>query len=163
MNKIALAFDQTRAAESVLADAWLRAGERESVDQEFLYNARHFHEQGVQHIARLAEFAPKYGADVDPKTGRDSFHGLLGKTRHRISVLVGRRPESGLLLLRDQRMLFTLGYATSFHWIVMGQVAQATRDHGLLTMSSQCHKDVLTQIKWLKSEIKVASPQVLCA
>jgi hypothetical protein len=163
MNKTAIPFKQTRAAEAALGDAWLRVGERQSADQEWIYQARHFHQQCLDHIERLAEFAPKYGTDVDLKQDGDRIHGLLGKTRHKISELVGRRPESGLLLMRDQRMLFTLAYATSFHWIVMGQVAQACRDADLLTMVSQCHKQTLTQVKWLKSEIKVASPQVFCA
>jgi hypothetical protein len=163
MNKIGLAMSQTRAAEATLADAWLRVGERQSIDQEWFYNARHFHTQCLGHIDRLAGFAPKYGAEVEEKEDSEFFHSLMGKMRHKMAEIVGRRPESGLLLLRDQRLVFTLGYATSFHWIVLGQVAQAMRDRDLLTMVDHCHKDILTQVKWIKSEIKVASPQVLCA
>jgi hypothetical protein len=163
MNKIGLAMSQTRAAEATLADAWLRVGERESIDHEWLYNARHFHTQCLGHIAQLAAFADTYGADVEEKEDTEFFHSLMGRMRHKVAELVGRRPEAGLLLLRDQRLLFTLGYATSFHWIVLGQVAQVMRDPDLLTMVDQCHKDILTQVKWVKSEIKVAAPQVICA
>jgi hypothetical protein len=101
--------------------------------------------------------------DLDAKSDRDFFHGVMGKARHRMAELVGRRPESGLLLLRDQRMMFTLAYATSFHWIVLGQVAQVMRDEDLLTMVDHNHKETLTQVKWVKSEVKVAAPQILCA
>jgi hypothetical protein len=163
MNKIGLAMSQTRTAEATLADAWLRVGERESIDHEWLYNARHFHTQCVGHIEQLAEFAGKYGAEVEEKEDSEFFQSLMGKMRHKVAELVGARPEAGLLLLRDQRMIYTLGYATTFHWIVLGQVAQVMRDRDLLTMVDHCHKDILTQIKWVKSEIKMASPQVICA
>lgn len=163
MNKIALAMSQTRTAESTLASAWLRVGERESIDQEWLYNARHFHTQCLGHIEQLAKIAPRYGAEIDEEEDSEFFHSVMGKMRHKVAEMVGRRPESGLLLLRDQRLVFTLGYATSFHWIVLGQVAQAMRDHELLTMVDHCHKDILTQVKWIKSEVKAASPQVICA
>ncbi|HWB67182.1 MAG TPA: hypothetical protein VG708_10185 [Mycobacteriales bacterium] len=163
MNKIGLALAQTRSAEATLADAWLRVGERQSVDQEWLYNGRHFRGQCLSHIDDLTRFAPKYDASVDSKEDNEFFQRLKGKARHTVSMLIGRRPESGLVLMRDQRMLFTLGYATSFHWIVLGQVAQASRDHDLLTMVDHNHKEILTQIKWLKTEIKSVAPQVLCS
>ncbi|HEU5035348.1 MAG TPA: hypothetical protein VFT62_11430 [Mycobacteriales bacterium] len=163
MNKIGLALSQTRTAEASLASTWLRVGERESVDHEWLYNARHFHTQCLEHIEDLAKFAPKYGSDIDEKEDRDFYDGLMGKTRHKISEMIGRRPESGLLLLNDQRLVYTLCYAVSFHWTVLGQVAQAMRDRDLLTMVDHNHKDILTQVKWVKAEIKVSSPQVLCA
>lgn len=163
MNKIGLALSQTRTAEATLADAWLRVGERESADQEWLYNARHFHTQCLEHIQKLAAVAPAYDAEVDEKEDSEFFQSMMGKVRHKVSELVGRRPESGLLLLRDQRLVFTLGYATSFHWIVLGQVAQVMRDRDLLTMVDHCHKDILTQVKWVKSEVKAASPQIICA
>lgn len=163
MNKIAVAFSQTRLAEATLADAWRRVGQRESADQEWLHNATRFSTQCKQHIEDLARFAPRYGTEVDEKDDGEFFHGTMGKMRHKVSELVGRRPESGLLLLRDQRLVYTLGYATAFHWTVMGQIAQAMRDIDLLTMVDHNHKDILTQVKWVKSEVKAASPQVFCA
>jgi hypothetical protein len=49
----------------------------------------------------------------------------------------------------------------SFHWLIAGQLAQATRDHELLTLVDELHRETLTQIKWLKSHAKRASPQAL--
>jgi hypothetical protein len=40
-------------------------------------------------------------------------------------------------------------------------VAQAVRDHDLLDEVSALHKQTLTHIKWLKTRIKEAGPQVL--
>ena len=42
------------------------------------------------------------------------------------------------------------------------EVAQAVRDHDLLDQVSLLHKQTLTQIKWLKTRIREATPQVLC-
>ncbi|MFE9093311.1 hypothetical protein [Streptomyces sp. NPDC007264] len=47
------------------------------------------------------------------------------------------------------------------HWILLGQVAQAVRDHRLLEDVTVLHKETLTQIKWLKTRPKDAAPQVL--
>jgi hypothetical protein len=44
----------------------------------------------------------------------------------------------------------------SFHWIIAGQLAQATRDHELLTLVDELHRETLTQIKWLKTQVKQA-------
>jgi hypothetical protein len=74
---------------------------------------------------------------------------------------MGRRPESGLLLLRDLRELYLMAEEANIHWLALGQVAQAVRDHDLLDEVSDLHKQTLTQIKWLKTRIKEAAPQVL--
>jgi hypothetical protein len=49
----------------------------------------------------------------------------------------------------------------SFHWLVAGQLAQATRDEELLGLVDELHRETLTQIKWLKTQVKQASPQAL--
>jgi hypothetical protein len=64
-------------------------------------------------------------------------------------------------LLRDLRQLFLMAHEANIHWIALGQVAQAVRDHDLLDEVTALHKQTLTQIKWLKTRIKEVSPQVL--
>jgi hypothetical protein len=81
--------------------------------------------------------------------------------RQKASEMLGRRPESGMLLLRDLRQLYLMAEEVNIHWIALGQVAQAIRDHDLLGEVSLLHKQTLTQIKWLKTRIKESSPQVL--
>jgi hypothetical protein len=49
----------------------------------------------------------------------------------------------------------------SFHWIIAGQLAPATRDHELLSVVDELHRETFTQIKWLKTQVKQASPQAL--
>lgn len=59
--------------------------------------------------------------------------------RHKLSQLLGRRPESGLLLLRSLRQLYLQAQEVSFHWIVAGQLAQAVRDGELLAAVDELH------------------------
>jgi hypothetical protein len=40
-------------------------------------------------------------------------------------------------------------------------LAQATRDHELLAVVDELHRETLTQIKWLKTQVKQSSPQAL--
>jgi hypothetical protein len=47
--------------------------------------------------------------------------------------------------------------------MVLGQIAQATRDAELLATVDLLHRETLTQIKWLKSQVKEAAPQALVA
>lgn len=44
---------------------------------------------------------------------------------------------------------------------MLGQVAQALRDHELLAKVSTLHGENLTQTKWIKTRIKEATPQAL--
>jgi hypothetical protein len=40
-------------------------------------------------------------------------------------------------------------------------VLEATRDHELLAIVDEVHRETLTQIKWLKTQVKRSSPQAL--
>lgn len=54
---------------------------------------------------------------------------VLAGIRHQAAEVTGRRPEAGLLLLRDLRQLFLMAHEAGICWIALGQVAQAVRDH----------------------------------
>lgn len=86
---------------------------------------------------------------------------VLAGLRHKTSEMVGRRPEAGVLLLRDLRQLYLMAQEANVRWLALGQVAQAVRHHDLLDEVSDLHKQTLTQIKWLKTRLKEATPQVL--
>lgn len=64
-------------------------------------------------------------------------------------------------MLRDLRQLYTATEEVSFYWIVLGQVAQAKRDRELLELVDMLHRELLTQVKWIKTRVKEASPQIL--
>ena len=59
--------------------------------------------------------------------GRESG-GPLSALREKGAELLGRRSESGLVLLRDIRELHLLAAEASIDWTMLGQAAQAQKD-----------------------------------
>ena len=161
MNKVGMALKELYRAEEELADEYVKVGERLAAEHDVWYECRQFAEQCHRHADEIRGFADRHGEEL-PAPDEDT----VGETttaalRHKLSELLGRRPESGLLLLRSLRQLYVQAQEVSFHWIVAGQLAQATRDHELLAAVDQLHRETLTQIKWLKTQVKQAAPQAL--
>jgi hypothetical protein len=88
-------------------------------------------------------------------------NGLAARVRERGAELLGRRPEAGLLLLRDLRDLHLSAARASVAWTVLGQGAQAVRDEELLQVVTACHPETIRTLKWTVQKLKEASPQVL--
>ena len=107
--------------------------------------------------------AARYEQSLPPPDDEVVGETTTAALRHKLSELLGRRPESGLVLLRSLRQLYVQAEEVSFHWIVAGQIAQATRDPELLATVDRLHRETLTQVKWLKSIVKEAAPQALVA
>ena len=188
--KIGLAIQQVRSAESDLAEGLERVGERHKTDQEVYHLTRTMANISRRNVEELARFQERYpvtggaeGGDGEPgllgrlrekgselvesvsegsgseEGGRRS--GVLDTVREKGSELVGRRPESGLLLLRDLRKLYVLASEASINWVILGQGAQAAKDRELLQATKECHPDTLRTLKWTNTKIKETSPQVL--
>jgi hypothetical protein len=68
------------------------------------------------------------------------MHNVMAGIRRKTSELLGRQPETGLLLLRDLRQLYLMAQETNIHWLTLGQVAQAIPDQHLLDQASTLHK-----------------------
>lgn len=69
---------------------------------------------------RVDESLRKTAANFDEHLTKPTSLGsaaVLDKLRHKASELAGRRPESGLLLLRDLRQLYVLAENVNIHWI----------------------------------------------
>ena len=161
MNKIGMALKELYEAEEELADEYVKVGERLAAEHDVWYDCKRFAEQCHAHADAIRPFASAHEEDLPP-----ADDGTVGETttaalRHTLSEALGRRPESGLLLLRSLRQLYLQAQEVSFHWIVAGQLAQATRDHELLAVVDELHRETLTQIKWLKTQVKQSSPQAL--
>ena len=160
MNKIGLALKELYEAEEELADEYVKVGERLAAEHDVWYECKRFADQCHLHADSIRPFAAKHDeqlAPPDEATGETTTAAL----RHKLAEALGRRPESGLLLLRSLRQLYLQAQEVSFHWLIAGQVAQATRDHELLALVDELHRETLTQVKWLKSQTKQASPQAL--
>jgi hypothetical protein len=161
MNTIALALAELRRAEEELADEYTKVGERLAVEHDVWYDCKRFAQQCHLHVEMLARLASRYDVDLPPPDDGEVGETTTAALRHKLSELLGRRPESGLLLLRSLRQLFVQAHEVSFMWICAGQIAQAARDAELLAAVDELHRETLTQIKWLKTQVKMAAPQAL--
>jgi hypothetical protein len=161
MNKIGAALKELHEAEEQLADEYVKVGERLAAEHDVWYGCKHFAEQCHAHADAIRQFAYKHEEQLAPPDDGTVGETATAALRHRLSEALGRRPESGLLLLRSLRRLYLQAQDVSFHWIVAGQLAQATHDHELLAVVDELHRETLTQIKWLKTQVKEASPQAL--
>jgi hypothetical protein len=161
MNKVGMALKELYRAEEELADEYVKVGERLAAEHDVWYGCKRFAEQCHTHADAIRPFAAVHEEQLPPADDETVGETTTAALRHTLAEALGRRPESGLLLLRSLRQLYLQAQEVSFHWIIAGQLAQATRDHELLTLVDELHRETLTQIKWLKSQVKQASPQAL--
>lgn len=160
--KLGLAIGEVRDAETTLAEQLDVLGQRHKADHDVFHLTGML--QGIAHanLERLASLADRYGTSVDSDAvPADHGDGLRDRVRGKTSELLGRRPETGLLLLRDLRKLHLLYAEASINWVILGQGAQAARDRELLDAVSDCHPQTLRGMKWTVTRIKIGAPQVL--
>jgi hypothetical protein len=158
--KLGLAIGRVRDDEAELARQLGRVGERHHADHDVFHMSRTL--AGLHHgnLEALQPFGERYGAEVDPSDA-ELGRGPLSRMREATADLVGRRPEAGLLLLRDIRDLHLHYAAASIDWVMLGQAAQVARDRELLETVAQCHAQTLRGMRWTVTHLKVVSPQVL--
>jgi hypothetical protein len=161
VNKAGLALRELYRSEEELADEYVKVGERLATEHEVWYACKQFARQCHLHADAVRRAAARHDQELDPADDSEVGETTTAALRHKLSELLGRRPESGLLLLRSLRQLYVQAHEVSFHWLIAGQLAQATRDGELLTLVDELHRETLTQIKWLKTQAKLASPQAL--
>lgn len=161
--KVGALLERLHELETELAEDYRALGERHAADHDVYHQCHAFAKQAERHAAELAPHAERYGKTVEDDPGPDVWSGLLERARRLGSDALGRRPETGLLLLRDLRTLFLAAEEVSITWVIAGQAAQAARDSDLLGAVGECHSEVELQVKWLTTRIKVASPQAVVA
>jgi hypothetical protein len=160
--KIDVALRETHAAETELAAELLRVGERHRADHDVFHLSATLATWCDHHVRRLAEHAERYDVELDPSAvGKEREHGLAARLREKGAELAGRRPEAGLLLLRDLRELHLAASRASLAWTVLGQGAQAVSDAELLDAVTACHPETIRTLKWTVQKVKEASPQIL--
>jgi hypothetical protein len=158
--KLDVAVEHVAQAEQDLADALLKLGERHKSDHDAYHLTRMLERWSQTHLAALQPFAERYEADIDDaRTGEGS--GPLAGLRENGAELTGRRPEGGLLLLRDVRQLHLLAAAASIDWTILGQAAQAAKASDLLDCVSRCHPETLRTLRWTVTKLKESAPQAL--
>ncbi|MDQ0957843.1 hypothetical protein QFZ66_001721 [Streptomyces sp. B4I13] len=160
MNGITLTLRALHHGEKHLAEQLTTVAERHRTDHEIHHVTIDLAGWSREHVQRLADTAHAHGLDLEGPPGETS-PGVLSTLREKAAEAVGRRPEPGLLLLRDLRTLHLDATENSLHWEMLAQAAQATKDDGLLAVASACHPQTLRQMRWTNTMIKVLSPQVL--
>ncbi len=152
-----------RSAEKNLADELHRVGERHTTDQEIYHLTKKLAKMSRDHIEELDRYSDRYRVSAAPDGSEEEggVSGLLGSLREKGSELLGsvqeegsnlldpvrekgsemmgRRPESGLLLLRNLRQISSLASDVSINWVILGQGAQAAKDGELLGTVKECH------------------------
>ncbi|HWE56117.1 MAG TPA: hypothetical protein VG435_11435 [Acidimicrobiales bacterium] len=161
MNKIGSLIEQLHDAEVSLAADYRKVGERHAVEHDLWYGCHTVAQQCEGRAEQLRAVADRYGDKVAAPHDSEMLRSLMTHVRHAGSDLIGRSSSAGLLMLRDLRHLYTATEEVSFYWVLLGQVAQAKRDRRLIETVDILHRQVLDQIKWLKTRAKEASPQIL--
>lgn len=159
--KIALALRELHRLETDLADEFRKVGERHAVDHGVFHTAHVCADQCDEHARRLHEVAPRYQVDLPEGEGEEPWQGFLETVRRGMATAIGRAKPSSLLLLRDLRRLYLATEEASITWVMLGQAAQAARDAELLQLVTECHGETEMQTKWLTTQVKVKSPQIL--
>jgi hypothetical protein len=160
VNKTVMLMRILRDAENDMAVDLLKIGERHKADHEIYHLTRDLARWSHEHVRLLSEAATQMGATLDPDADEP---GPLTAVREKTAELLGRRPEPGLLLLRDLRKLHLDAVGLSVDWEVLGQTAQATKNDSLLELVQRCHPDTLRQARWANTMIKVLSPQIMAS
>jgi hypothetical protein len=159
--KLGLAIREVARAEERLAESLLEVGERHRSDHDVYHLTRTLSRWAQGHVAALEPFGERYGADVDADDVGREAGGPLATVREKGAELLGRRPEGGLLLVRDVRRLHLLAAEASIDWTLLGQGAQAAKDSELLECVSLCHPETLRTLRWTTTKLKEAAPQAL--
>ncbi|MEU1320454.1 hypothetical protein [Streptomyces tibetensis] len=160
MSGIAITLRLLHDGERDLEQDLLAAAARHRTDHEFHHVALDIARWSREHAARLADAGRDHGLDLSGPRG-DPSPRALAALREKASEALGRRPESGLLLLNDLRDLHLAAARNSLHWEMLAQVAQATRDEPLLTLVADCHPQTLRQLRWTNTMVKILAPQLL--
>jgi hypothetical protein len=155
-----MAIEQVAKAERELAGELQEVGERHSTDHDVFHLTRTLAKRERSNVDALAKHAERYHADVTGD-GNGSGPGIVAAAREKSAELLGRRPEPGLLLLRDLRELHLLAAGASLDWVALAQGAQAAKDTDLLETVTECHNETLRTLKWTTYRLKEAAPQVL--
>lgn len=161
MNKIGALLSHLHEAETALAGEFRKVAQRQAADHGTHYVCLSLADQCDQHAERLRAIASHFGENLSEPRHSAAVAAAMETVRHKSSELWGRRPSSGLLLLRDLRRLYLMAEEADIDWTLLGQVAQAVRSQELVDDVTALHEQTLTQLKWLKTRMKETAPQVL--
>ncbi|MYV98481.1 hypothetical protein [Streptomyces sp. SID3343] len=157
--KIGLLLKELHRDENDLARELLGAAERHRVDHEIYHLGRDLAGWSQDHVRVLAGLGERFGVRLDPQPAAEQ--GAGERLREKAGELLGRRPQTALLLLRDLREVYVKASGVSVDWEMLGQAAQGIKDGDLLAAVRTCHPDTLRQIRWANGKLKESATQIL--
>ncbi|MBQ1116438.1 hypothetical protein ACH4MN_32060 [Streptomyces anulatus] len=160
MNAITLTLRALHHGERQLAKELVVVAERHSTEHEVRHVAKDLVTWSDEHCVRLAETAAHYGLTLDAPAHKPSS-GFVPTVREKSAEAMGRRPEPGLLLLKDLRELHLGATGNSLYWEMLAQAGQAAKDTRLLQLAASCHPQTLRQMHWTNTMLKNLAPQIL--
>ena len=132
-----------------LGDALREVADRHRDEPDVWHLGNALAQDGDRHAESLRPFTERYGEDADDEPDRlhnDLFSG-------------GR--DGPLGLLRDLHDLYLMATECDITWTLVGQAAQGARGEELLGVVQDCEHETTIHLKWLKTRMKAAAPQVL--
>jgi hypothetical protein len=159
MNGMQYALRRVHEGENQMHEHLLRSAERHHAEHEVHHVCRDMADWSQEHVRRVADAAKDF--DLDLSAGADSPSRLTEKLRSATSTVIGKRPESGIVLLEDLRDVYLQGSENSLAWEMLAQIAQAQHERELLALSEECHPQTLRQIRWANTMLKTQTPQAL--
>ncbi|OLO29558.1 hypothetical protein PZ61_0202980 [Streptomyces sp. MNU77] len=160
MNGITLTLRALHQGERQLAEELAAVAERHSVEHEVRHVAKDLVTWSDEHCVRLAETAAHYGLRLDGPACKPSS-GFMPTLREKSAEAMARRPEPGLLLLKDLRELNLGATENSLYWEMLTQAAKSGKNTRLLQLARSCHPQTLRQIRWTNTTLKNMAPQIL--
>jgi hypothetical protein len=157
--KLGLALRELHRSEKSLVADLVKVSDRHKADHEIYHVARDLARWSIQHVHELAHIGQRYGLNL--KDNAEPASGVRSSVRGKVSELIGRHPQPGLLLLADLRHLHRTAAGVSLDWELLAQGAQAAKDSELLALTKRCHPESLRQMRWANAMLKVLSPQIL--
>jgi hypothetical protein len=132
--------------------------DRHRTDHEVNHTAINLARWSLQNRTALDPFL-EGDAETQPQDGTSVMHAVREKT----ADLLGRRPETGMLLLEDLRNLYLMASGNAVLWTMVMQAAKNLHHTKLLEVVQECHDRTNRQVTWCNGMVKVLSPQVLSA
>jgi hypothetical protein len=136
-------------AELDLAEGYRKVGEAHAQETDVYHLTHTLAKQCEAHSEKLKPFVDHYGEE-QPEEPERLYHEFVGQTR-----------SGSLGLLRDMHDLYLMASACDLAWTMIGQAAQGLRDRALLEVVNSCESETATQMRWIKTRMKVAAPQTL--
>jgi hypothetical protein len=159
--KLAPVLERLQASEVEMANDLRKVAERHATQQDVFHMGHQLADRCDAIASGLAAFVEAYGKRPEEPDGDDATRGFVERVRRLTSAATGRVESTGLLLLRDLRELYVEASELEIDWTIARQGAMTARDKELAISCLTGIQETERIVRWLKTRIKEASPQIL--